>query len=143
MGMYTEMVLAIELQKDAPEEVVTILKYLTQEDYDPEHSFEKPGHSFFYCERWKLIFRGDSYYFDGETHSIFKFDDVSNTWFLTTRSNVKNYGGELELFCEWLAPYIQTREFAGHTRYEGCEEPILLYFNNGKVIRIEGEAPTA
>jgi len=131
MGMYTEFVAAFELRKDVPEEVVTIIDHMLNWD-KPEPPV--PKHPFFACDRWRFLFTMDSYYFAGQTHSEFKKDDITGTWFLTVRSNLKNYCSEIEKFCEWISPYSEPQDikddetyFVGYSRYEENDEPTLIY----------------
>ncbi|MGL5151574.1 MAG: hypothetical protein ACRC7N_13505 [Clostridium sp.] len=130
MGMYTELVLSCELKKDVPNEVIKVLEFLTREN---ELEVELPNHKFFECDRWKWLFTMDSYYFSGVTHCIFRFDDISKTYFLTTRSNLKNYGSEIQKFLNWIYPYIdECEDFLGYYRYEESREPELIYLSELK-----------
>ena len=123
MGMYTELVLGLELEPD--EKVLNVLKYMLG---DIE---EKPldygySHSLFETARWDLMLRCDSYYFDGQTDSKLIFDRHGYVY-LNVRCNFKNYSNEIELFLDWLKPYIKTDGFLGYTRYEEDYDPTLIY----------------
>ena len=134
MGMYTEFVCAVKLEKNVDENVVVILDSmvnnrnweLTQNIIDENFEDEE----FFKCDRWKWLFTSDSYYFNGITNTIFKLDDISKTYFLTIRSNLKNYDGEIDKFLKWIKPYI-TRydDFIGYKQYEEIDEPDLIYIS--------------
>lgn len=78
----------------------------------------------------------DSYYFDGSTNSEMVFDDISKTWKINIRANLKNYDSEIEEFLDWLEPYIGTEDFIGYMRYEEWEDPTLIYndFDNDKIV---------
>ena len=122
MGMYTELVLAVEV----PEEV------------DVKH-IERLNKSFNDGENDPILnykHRQDSYYFDGDTHSIFRHDSQGD-YYLTTRFNCKNYGSEIEKFVEWLhsiLPVEARQGFVGYKRYEEFESPTLIYFMPEKVV---------
>lgn len=130
MGMYTELVMAVELKKDTPNAVIEVLKYMVG-DIEDEPSM--PKHELFEADRWRFMLRCDSYYFDGVTNSILKSDWVSNSYYLTVRSNLKNYNSEIEKFIDWITPYVNlsysdsNRMFVGYSRYEESDEPTLIY----------------
>lgn len=133
MGMYTEINVCFDLTKDAPKNVVSILYYLIDGDDEPSNL---PNHEFFKCDRWHMVACCDSYYFDGSTNSKMVFDNISKTWKINIRANLKNYDSEIEKFLDWLAPYIETVGFIGYTRYEEWEDPLLIYndFGDNKII---------
>ena len=130
MGMYTELVMACKLKKNAPEDVVETLKYMVG---DSEYLAAIPTHDLFKTDRWKFMLRCDSYYFDGDTNSTFRYDDIRKSYVLTIRCNLKNYCDEIEEFLNWIVPYSNTNGFVGYSRYEESETPTLIYFNEGKV----------
>ena len=95
MGMYTELVMACELKEDVPEEVIETLKYMAN---DIDYLATVPVHPLFETDRWKWMLRSDSYYFDGKTHSAFDYDDISKSYYITVRCNLKNYCDEIQEF---------------------------------------------
>lgn len=131
--MYTEFVFATELKKDTPENVINILKYLTDEpEYDTEYAGELPEHPFFKTDRWKWIFKCDSYYFPGISMCQFVHDEFfPGTYYLTSRSNLKNYDNEIGKFLHWIKPYCDgSHGFMGYKMYEEFDEPTLIYYDN-------------
>lgn len=126
MGMYTELHYNTELKADVPEGVINILRYMLGEVEDKP---ETPDHELFGTTRWEFMLRCDSYYFDADTHSTIRFDDISNSHYLCIRCNLKNYSDEISLFCNWIRPYINKQEgdFLGFSRYEESEVPELIY----------------
>lgn len=124
MGMYTELVLGIEVEDN--EKVIQTLKYMLDEtEYKPEWE-----HELFKTDRWEYMLRCDSYYFDGQTDSKLVTDDLYKDkpmYYLNVRCNLKNYDGEIRKFLDWLCPYIKTYGFLGYERYEECEDPTLIY----------------
>lgn len=125
MGMYTEIHFNSELKKDTPKEVVEVLKYMVE---DCEKPLELPDHELFKSERWEILFKCDSYYFDADTHSTLRFDEISGSYYLCVRSNLKNYDSEIEKFIDWIDPYLDKfdGDFLGFYRYEETEEPTLI-----------------
>lgn len=128
MGYYTEFVFASKLKKSIPKTVIDILEYMVNMDFESEIP-ELPEHNFFQCERWHVLFVSNSYYFSGITNSIFKYDDIPKTYFLTVRSNLKNYDNEIRKFLNWIEPYIYDGKdsFLGYWRGEESEKPHLIY----------------
>lgn len=61
MGMYTEVNVCFDLVKDTLKDIIDILYYLIEGKDEP---LELPNHDFFKCDRWDMVARCDSYYFD-------------------------------------------------------------------------------
>ena len=100
MGMYTELILGAELNKDTPKLVIDSLKYMIGETEEKPDEFPLPDGR---CE-WLL--QGGSYYFavSSPVSKMWK-DEIDRCWHISTRSNIKNYSNEIETFLEWLEPY--------------------------------------
>lgn len=131
MGMYTEIYINCKLKKNLPYDVKNILNYIFVERV-PLYVFEKtnnlPNHPFFSCERWMLIGSGSSHYFIPFTTSNFLFNKIAESYFLTFRSDLKNYDQEIEQFFDWIMPYVDEPEgqFIGYHRYEEELLPTLV-----------------
>jgi hypothetical protein len=132
MGMYTELVLAVELDRDTPKDVIDILEYMCgMRGGIPE---VLPDHPLFKAPRWAMLLCCDSAYFAGDTNSYIKRDDFDSelkcSYYLTIRSNLKNYDYEIELFLDWLSQYVRypLNECVGYYRYEEFKHPMLIYF---------------
>lgn len=128
MGMYTELVLGVNLRSDTPENVIDILYYMlagTCNIIAPETT----DHPLFQTERWRFMLTCDSYYFDGHTDSSMERDDISHEYELNVRTNLKNYDNEIRLFLDFIRPYLVTDGFLGYTRYEEDDDPTLIYNN--------------
>lgn len=127
MGMYTELVCALELKQDTPDLVINTLKYMVGTLGELE---ETPTHELFETDRWDFMLRGDSYYFEGVTNSNLYKDTLipqRPTYYLTIRCNFKNYDGEIEKFIDWITPYSHSTGFIGYKRFEGDKDPALIY----------------
>lgn len=77
----------------------------------------------------------DSYYFDADTISTLRFDDIGNSFYLCIRTNLKNYDSEIEHFIDWIMPYLdkyETGQFLGFYRYEEDEQPTLIFYKEEK-----------
>ncbi|MEK5109904.1 hypothetical protein MHI57_24895 [Cytobacillus sp. FSL K6-0129] len=121
--MYTELVCALELDKNTPVVVINAIEFMTGQRDELD---TVPDHELFKSARWRFMLRGDSYYFDGDSHSVIRFDQFG-TWYVTIRCNLKNYDDEIEKFVDWISLYSETSGFIGYTRYEEDEHPKLLY----------------
>jgi hypothetical protein len=130
MGMYTEINCAFEMKKDTPVEVLNLLKYMVGDVLD--EPVYLPDHPLFKTSRWSYVLRCDSYYFDGDSHSTVRLDDISNSYYVTIRSNLKNYDDEIDKFIDWISPNLDKYpgDFIGYKRYEENEVPTLLFHPN-------------
>lgn len=126
MGMYAELHFNSELKKNIPQNVLETLQYMIDHENEPK---DLPEHELFKCDRWTMLFTCDSYYFDADTHSTLRFDEISNAYYLCIRANLKNYDSEIEKFIDWIMPYLEKFEgdFLGFYRYEENEQPTLIY----------------
>lgn len=127
MGMYTELHFNSELKGNTPTNVISILKYMVE---DGDKPLKLPDHPLFKTCRWETMLVCDSYYFDAETHSTLRLDNITNSWYLCIRSNFKNYDNEVECFLNWIYPYLNKFEgdFLGFYRYEEFQTPSLIFY---------------
>lgn len=137
MGMYTELNIGVKLYEKAIEDgVVDILEYMTgQRDVKTD---PLPNHPLFETPRWDIMLNCGSAYFMGQPDSKVirsKYDPDEDIW-LNVRSNLKNYDYEIELFLDWIQPYIEYEEFIGYMRYEEFDSPMLIY-NTDKGIELQ------
>lgn len=129
MGMYTELHYNVRLSRDTPDSVLRTLKvmlgYADREDF----SSRELDRDFLDEGRTEYMLRCDSYYFDADTHSTLRYDDIAETYYLCVRCNLKNYDQEIQRFIKWINPYVDsfTDSFLGFYRYEEDETPTLIY----------------
>jgi hypothetical protein len=119
MGMYTELLLKTEVKEDIPLDVEAVLQFLFNGRERPE---ELPDHPFFQCQRWSLI---------GQCSSFYHVPWSTSRYFegcIFSRSDLKNYGNEIDLFLDWIAPYLQELDGTciGWSWYEEADVPTLL-----------------
>ena len=125
MGMYTELNIGVKLYSNTPENILDILRYMVGDiNIEPD---DKPNHPLFETDRWRMLFMSDSYYFDGITNSVLDYDGITEAYYLTVRSNFKNYDDEINKFLDFIRPYLDTKGFLGYYRYEEDEYPVLIY----------------
>lgn len=128
MGNYTELIFGCALKKDTPKEVIDTLSF-----YCGEHQDES-----------KVVFKtksgrnplnnGGSYYFGViNTNPNLQYDNIRNSWFINSRTNLKNYENEIDDFLSWIKPYIDQgsgeREMYAIVTYESGE-PIIYYLDD-------------
>lgn len=134
--MYTEIATDFNLKTDTPQLVIDILSYLTNLK---DQSTELPEHALFQTTRWRSLFMGGSAYFDTNYASLVH-DGVS--YHLKTCANLKNYDGEIDLFWDFVTPYIDAipGEHLGHMHYEENETPLhIVFIGEGKLEFIQAE----
>lgn len=130
MGMYTECYINCRLIRDLPKEVIDILKYLFDNDDDKlEEPAILPEHKFFKTTRWEAVGHGHSFYHIPFPTSKLLFMEADKRYYLTSRFDLKNYEGEIELLFDWIMPYMDNYdgEFIGYSRYEEDNEPVLIF----------------
>ncbi len=130
-GMYTELVLGIELM-DEPVVIDALMVMLDNRVVAKDVAIDHP---FFHTALWSCMLLCDSYYFDGKTDSKLVHDEINKSYYLNVRCNFINYDNEIELFLDWLCPYIKTDGFLGYSRHEECDDPTLIYKESGKIRR--------
>ena len=125
MGMYTELVLKCQIKEDAPADVKSVIAHMFCGDDAPE---KLPDHPFFGLTRWYFIGSCSSFYHHPEVvNSCPKFD-YTKSQYIFSRSDIKNYDGEIESFIDWLKPYIDAPEgqCIGWLWYEEEQQPTLI-----------------
>jgi hypothetical protein len=123
--MYTELYLAVQIKPSAP---MDVLEYMFNGGEEPA---QLPDHEFFKCDRWHSVGSGSSFYFVPDALSKLFPPNHTGSRTLITRSDLKNYDGEILKFIDWIDPYIDASDgdHIGHHRYEEEELPTLLYWN--------------
>jgi len=127
MGMYTEFIFGAMLKKDTPDEVIEILKSMSglSEIY-PE---QLPDHALFKSDRWRALMTCCSAYFPVSSYAQMYKDEFFDCWVLSSRANLKDYGSEIKLFCDWIKPYIKDgsgyNDIYGISIYEEDSTPTI------------------
>jgi len=126
MGDYTELVFKAEINKDIPKDVYGVLDFLFNNAETPN---TLPNHVFFKCDRWEMIGRCCSAYHVPWPSSRYEENIIFS------RSDLKNYDGEIDSFLAWVEPYIKRymAECFGWIWYDADDSPIMIddkYLNN-------------
>ena len=105
MGMYTKLSVDIRFRENLPEEVVAALDVMSgNNDYISQ---TLPQHDLFKTSRWEFMFRCSSYYHTPFSLNKFTKDEISKTYYLTSSSDFKNYNDEIDLFFDFISPYVE------------------------------------
>lgn len=129
MGMYTELNIAVEFKKNTPQDIITAVQYMVDNNYSDEF---KKDHELFKTDRWDWMLRsGGSYYFDAKPSLTFSLDEITGTYFLTVINNIKNYDQEWEKLLDYIAPHVNDG-YVGTYRYEEYRYPQLVEIKDGK-----------
>lgn len=141
MGMYTELQFTAEIDYDKHEEIIDILRYMTGAEGLVLEDLTIPEHELFDTDRWEYMLRSSSYYFPGQPHYVLNEEHEFSLVNLSVRTDLKNYGNEIQKFLDWIRPYVLTedhlrdlskdtehRMFVGYMRYEAEVDPTIIYF---------------
>ncbi len=131
MSVGDELVLAVELKPDLPQDVMNVLFHINNLSLgDPNYRLETvPKHAFFE-KFWDHYFNGWNAYFNGTSFISFRKKDV-NEYHLTLRIVVRNGSSYIAGFLHWLAPYVVPDGFAGYTRTDVAEDIIChIHFSD-------------
>ena len=129
MGMYTELVLKVEFEKNIDPLVYKILHHMFGDGEEPQERL--PDHPFFDCPRWSFIGRCSSFYHHPENINSWHDVDYSSSVRVFSRSDLKNYDNEIALFIDWVKPYVvpATGSCLGWVWYEEDEMPTLIPYD--------------
>lgn len=121
MGMYTELVIKCDICEDIPQNVKEVLDFLFGDRETAPTNL--PDHEFFKCGRWDHIGKVNSYY---HIPCCLNFFDGS---YLFSRSDFKDYDGEIDKFIDFLDPYIdgEKGQCIGWSWYEQRQQPELIF----------------
>jgi len=123
--MYTELILGCRFKADTPKHVIDTLKYLCgQIEEEPENFILK--------DQRNPIDGAISGYF-GVDRPVFSLWESDRQWSISSRCNIKNYGGEIETLLEFIKPHIESgsgdRDFYAITCHETDKAPTVYYLS--------------
>lgn len=134
MGMYTELYLGVELSSNTDKIIIDWLEHHNRRDLSDNEYWDLMEKISPLKGRLYSLYQGGSYYFDAQGHFLFKYDEISKTYYLTVGFNIKNYNDEIGQLLRLLEPYITSDGHIGHIRYEESEYPTLLMYEDSKII---------
>ena len=107
MGMYTELILGCALSKDLPDVCEQALDKVIN-NVEPDEEDALLVNDFIQEYSLEYLLRGGSYYFGVNWGTpMFRLDPIARDYRLSSRSNIKNYDGEIEKFLKYLKPYVK------------------------------------
>ncbi len=129
MGMYTEIYISCQFNSNLPDDVENALLLMFGGNGELPYDLKIPIHPLFTKPRWGMIGHCSSYYFIPRPISVLFKDGIDNRYYVTSRSDLKNYDGEIEAFWDWVMPYIcaSEGEMVGYYRYEENDQPTIVY----------------
>jgi len=135
MGMYTELVLNVEVRKDAGQDVLDCLYNMVNNGEQAKPPAKDEENALFKTDRWRFMLKTGSFYFTPFSTSAYR--ELQGNFYLSIRTDLKNYSGEIEKFLEWLVQYVDGYEgdFMGYKRYEERDDPTLLYIGAAFTVR--------
>lgn len=120
MGMYTEIFVKVEIKDES---VVKVIQHMISQDKTILEYSEIPDHSLFLKPRWQFMLNCSSYV--PKAVKDFWFDEISESQWLVSRSDLKNYDQEIEAFFDWIKPYCLNVGMIGYSLYEERSEPTI------------------
>lgn len=128
MGMYTELFVEGTLRGTAPQAVKDVIHRLFDPNADRSDDTCAIDHPFFKASRWAAIGNCSSYYHIPYSLSGTNVSEVTNQLSFISRSDLKNYGNEIELFINWITPYCE--RLRGWHWYEEAPEPTVFNYES-------------
>ena len=136
MGMWTELILGAKLKKKTPKYVIDTLRYLVGDlprkpkKYPATFKINNP-----FSTDYDQMFTYSHWYFAiDKPFAELWIDPVDGCYKINTRSNLKNYDNQIEIFLKWLKPYIAkgsgARDMYAIVTYEEDSEPTIYYLKN-------------
>jgi len=116
MGDYTEIYVNVDLKEGTPNTVLDVLRAMVNCE---EVECLKP-----HPPRWSYLFNDGSCYTPRGSCANLTYD--FGQYSLLAKGDIKNYGGEIEAFFEFIKPWCET-EFMGFYKFESVRTPTLVY----------------
>ena len=123
MGMYTDFALKFSIDKSHAdyEHILSILAHIA--GIDNRTPAAMPDHPFFRASRWDMMARSGRSFIDNR--------DYLNSVDIMLIGDFKNYEGEIDLFIDWISPYIYDC-LTGYSHYEGSEHSIPYFVESAE-----------
>lgn len=135
MGMYTEFFFRAPVKGDTPDDLIAWLQAQSESegmDHTPYND-----HPFFSCDHWPSLLHGAGAVYQDSRPMRFVLPDPERPWvypFLSIHSSLKDYGGEVDEFIDWISPHLDLLkgEFLGYKLYELDDTPTLFHLGESK-----------
>ena len=121
MGMYTEFYFRSFFPKDVDPRLLDWFEHGSDASYVDLEPFEP--HPFFEADRWQSVLYGGGAVYQISRPPHLHRGNPDHSWDYSTleiHSSFKNYGGEIDLFLEWITPYLAAYpgDLLGFSLYE-------------------------
>ena len=140
MSAHYDFCKAFDLRPETPAEVIDILHYMSHPSEQPRAI---PNHIFFHNDSWRTMLSDvNDQRYPGVAGTIIRKayrhtqagTDVYRTTFCFRCTVLDDSFYETWwLFCECIAPHVETAGWVGYYREEFKLHPTLMYFRGGKV----------
>lgn len=124
--MYQELYLNAKLKNDIPENILTILKYMSG-----DMSIEQlpiTSDALFKTENWQYMLQSESSRFDLAARSTIDYSPVDDCYILRVSCSLNNNEQQIEKFLGFINSYLDKKEgqFLGYIRTEDSDTPYIL-----------------
>lgn len=124
--MYQELYLNAKLKNDIPENILTVLKYMSG-----DMSIEQlpiTSDALFKTENWQYMLQSESSRFDLAARSTIDYSPVDDCYILRVSCSLNNHEQQIEKFLGFINSYIDKKEgqFLGYIRTEDSDTPYIL-----------------
>ena len=112
MGMYTKADAKLKINPCLPDDVAYAVWFLSSDMLEDADVKKLPDHDFFKTQRWDY------------------FHLVESKGFHILDIDIKNYDGEIELFFDWIKPYVLNPigSEIGSSLYEEWDADTVYYY---------------
>lgn len=128
MGNYTQLRFHAELKDLTPRDEQTI-RWMVDSKGIRKEDMDLPDHELFDQWRITMLFKCNQY-------QVPTFQKIKETLVLNTHAEIKNYESEIELFLDWIKPFVKKglleKETYAETQY--CEYTGWKYYFLDKII---------
>ena len=149
--MYTKLRLEVSLREDTPESAIELLHIMCKHNDDLHEldqllneNIEHRVHPLFGTWRGLWQFRCDGGFGDWETPYFVREED--RTYTLRVSFSVKNYEKNIQLFLDWVSPFVRKYregEQLGVYQYEEDREESVVVWAGGKLVVTPLPEPTS
>lgn len=124
--MYQELYLNAKLKADIPENILTILKYMSGDMSIDGLSITSDA--LFKTENWEYMLQSESSRFDLAARSTLDYSPVDDCYVLRVSCSLNNNEQQIEKFLGFINSYLdkQSGQFLGYVRNEDSDNPYIL-----------------
>lgn len=136
MGYYTRLHIDVRLKRETPKEFLRVIDAeICQRPWNSILPAVDPkiNHPFFNCYRWPAMFTCIN--FNESLGSTFRKHKAHGYWLLKIDTEFKNYDDEIELFVDWISPWIigrKKKQYIGWYQGEGDDHRTNIYVETAK-----------